>query len=369
MTSSDGQADMSEHYSDPVRRVIADPQRRYAYPPASIDAPPLIHRHFTVANEKVSLQAGAWTDYVSRILDTPMSRSQLREGFYGEIDTYVMPDLIYLDSRTDPLRQARTDARISRDSVRDFVFHVVIDGIIDTTTGPASRKSLQFTPGILALDMGQPMRMLRPTAARVLAFFVPRAAVEAAITDAAAIHGQVVAYTTPLARLVRDHVTALCRDLPQLPPAPAANAIRTCAQLIVAAFSKQQRQRGSARGIVHAAVRAQVERHVQLNLYHRELTPEAIVATFADRYDISRPTLYRLFESEGGLAAYIRHCRLREAADELASNARIAVIDVAYGLGFGSASDFTRAFRRSYGMAPMEFRQLGLDMRDAPGKR
>jgi AraC-like DNA-binding protein len=36
------------------------------------------------------------------------------------------------------------------------------------------------------------------------------------------------------------------------------------------------------------------------------------------------------------------------------------VTDIAYGLGFKSASDFTRAFRRAYGMAPQEFRGLSM---------
>lgn len=35
----------------------------------------------------------------------------------------------------------------------------------------------------------------------------------------------------------------------------------------------------------------------------------------------------------------------------------LTVMEVAYGLGFGSASDFTRAFRRAYDMPPQEFRE------------
>ncbi len=34
------------------------------------------------------------------------------------------------------------------------------------------------------------------------------------------------------------------------------------------------------------------------------------------------------------------------------------VSEIAYGLGFKSASDFTRAFRRTYDMAPLELRDL-----------
>jgi len=73
---------------------------------------------------------------------------------------------------------------------------------------------------------------------------------------------------------------------------------------------------------------------------------------------LPRPTIYRLFQHEGGVGAYIRHLRLRHAADELIRYPHLAVIEIAYGLGFKSASDFTRAFRRAYDMAPQDFRAL-----------
>ena len=83
---------------------------------------------------------------------------------------------------------------------------------------------------------------------------------------------------------------------------------------------------------------------------------------------LSRPTLCRLVEHEGGLGAYIRNRRLREAADELVRSPELAVMDIAYGLGFKSASDFTRAFRRAYYIAPQDLRALALKLRRARGK-
>ncbi|EHP43724.1 AraC family transcriptional regulator [Cupriavidus basilensis OR16] len=312
-----------------------------------------MHQHFTVANEAVALQLPAWRDYVGRILDVPVSRAQVANGFLGELDTYVLKDLTYLDSRTAPVGQIRTTARISTDSVRDFVFHVAMDGIAETVTDfSRQRKSAQFVPGILALDMNQPMHMNRPTRARVLAFFVPRATVEAAIPDAESIHGRVVTYTSPLTRLILDHVTALCHRLPAMPEAEAERTIRNCAHLIIAAFGKQSRLAGNARAAARAAMLERVQRYVQANLHQDGLSPESILQAF----QLPRPTLYRMFEHEGGLGAYIRNCRLQAAADDLVRLAHIGIAEIGYGLGFNSASDFTRAFRRAYGMSPTDFR-------------
>ena len=93
-------------------------------------------------------------------------------------------------------------------------------------------------------------------------------------------------------------------------------------------------------------------RYVQANLHRASLSPESVL----EALQLPRPTLYRLFEHEGGLGAYIRNRRLREAADELVKYPNLPVLDIAYGLGFKSASDFSRAFRRTYEMAPQDLR-------------
>jgi AraC-like DNA-binding protein len=352
---------MDGHYSDAVRMALASPHRRYLYPAApdgnASGEPAVIRRHFTVANEALALQMPAWSDYVSRILEAPITRAQVASGFRGEIDTYVLKDMVYLDSRTDPFVQARTAARISTDTMRDFVFHVAVKGIVDTVTGPsAQRKSTQFVPGIVALDMNQTMRMERPAPARVLAFFLPRATVESVIPDAESLHGRVISYTSPVSRLLLAHVESLCRYLHLMPAHEAKVILQVCATLILEVFGKQARLGDGARAAARAAMLEQVRRHVQANLHQLDLSPESVLRAFP----LPRATLYRMFEDEGGLAAYIRNCRLRAAADELLRLPSMGIMKIAYGLGFNTPSDFSRAFRRGYDMTPQDFRALGL---------
>nr|MBF0683636.1 AraC family transcriptional regulator [Pseudomonas sp.] len=70
----------------------------------------------------------------------------------------------------------------------------------------------------------------------------------------------------------------------------------------------------------------------------------------------SRSHLYRLFQRYGGVSAYILRLRLRQAAAELVRNPGRAITEIAYGLGFNSPSDFSRAFRRAYGYSPSDVR-------------
>lgn len=347
---------MSRTYTQAVSAQIAGVHQRYTPPATPGDAgmaSRIVRRHFTVSQEHPSLQGPAWRDYVARSVEVPLSRAQIANGFRGEIDTYVLDGLAYLDTRTDPLIQSRTLEKISRDTVRDFVFHIALEGPIETVVGAVKQhKSSQFLPGILALDLGQPMRMERPTRSRVLAFFIPRAVVEAQIPDAESIHGTVLAYASPLARLVQAQVAALCLRLPSMEDAEAAQLIRHCAELVIAAFARHSRLSLGARAIDRAVMVDTVKRHIDAHLHSEALSAESVLSCF----NIARPTLYRMFEADGGLQTYIRHSRLREAALELVRFPKMAITDIAYGLGFNSPSDFTRAFRRVYGVAPQDYR-------------
>lgn len=312
----------------------------------------LVHQHFDTYHEPLQRQPLAMRERVSHILDMPVSRTQIANGFRGAIDSYRIKDLLFLDCLTDPFQQTRTVARISTDAVRDFVFHVMLEGTIETRTGLyPQRKSVQSRPGILALDMNQPMHMDRP-ACWVMAFFLPRAIMESVVPDAEAIHGRVIEYTSPLSRLIPAHLAELRRDLPAMSGKEGYRALETCAYLIAAAFGQETRLSGNARAAARAASFARARRYIRENLRQQDLSADSVLKASY----LSRPTLYRLFEHEGGLATYIRNCRLREAADELVRFPHKAVVEIAYGLGFNSASDFNHAFRRAYDMPPVDFR-------------
>ena len=109
---------------------------------------------------------------------------------------------------------------------------------------------------------------------------------------------------------------------------------------------------GSKRAVGRALMFEKTRRYIRENLNDFELSPERVVQALG----LSRPTIYRLFQHEGGLGAYIRQLRLRVAADDFVRFPGIPVQDIGYALGFKSASDFTRAFRRAYDLSPRDVR-------------
>lgn len=321
---------------------------------ASVRAP--MRHHFSTLDVARTQQLVAWRDQTSSFLEIAVSHARVADGFRATLDHYQVDGMRFLRAHTDPITQTRTAPQISTDTMRDYVFHVLLaGGGVETTTGLYPRRNaLQSRPGILVLDMAQRMRMERKCRNQVVALFLPRVLVESVMPDAESLHGRVIDYASPYARLFLGELEALSSRIDTMNVAEARSTMATCAHLIVGAFAKQCGLSGDARAAIRAEAFGRVRQHVERQLHEPDLSLESIV----DASGLSRAALYRLFEHEGGLAAYIRNRRLREAANELIRFPKAPVVEIAYGLGFRSAADFNHAFRRAYEMPPRDFRAL-----------
>ncbi|WP_297356821.1 helix-turn-helix domain-containing protein [Paraburkholderia sp.] len=316
----------------------------------------IAYSHFNVQAEPPQRRLLAWRDRVGHVIDVLPSRSDLERPFQASIDRYQVGDLVFTDCRSDLMVLERSLARISVDSVRDFVFHVFLEGGIANIALPRQREDKPAVARIVALDMGQPVRMQRNDC-RVLTFFVPGELVQEVFPDPEAIHCRALSGAAPLAGMIVRHVAALAQNIGSMSAGEADSAIRAGAQLLVAGFGKDAGLSGNARAAARSVMFDEARRYIKSHLYEETLSPESVLGALP----FPRRSLYRLFEHEGGLSAYIRHLRLRSAAEDLTRYPHATVTEIAYGVGFKSASDFTRAFRRAFDMAPQDFRALAAE--------
>lgn len=328
----------------------------------------IIHTHFDVAKAPLQQRLLAWRERVGHVIDILPSRIDFERPFSASIDRYQAGELALTHCRSDELLLERSIARVSTDRSRGFAFHVFLSGctsqlsVYNHARYSHAKENEISKASILVLDLDQPVRMHRRTC-EVLTFFVGRALVEEMFPHAEALHGRVLTEdASTLTRLIVQHALLLARDLPHMDEALAQEAIRNAVSLIVAALGKQAQLTGSARSAAKAVIYAQVKQYIHKHIDCADLSPEKIVAELK----LSRPTLYRLFQHEGGLAAYIRHLRLRHAVSELTQHIHADIAEIAYGLGFGSPSDFSRAFRRAYDIAPQELRMLSFSRGATP---
>lgn len=317
-----------------------------------LSAPAILRQHYNVQQEAPQRQLLAWRERMGTWLDLLPSRDQLERPFNAWDNCLAVGELSYADIYSDPVRGERSIARISTERYCNyFLFSVCIDGDSHTFEGGYATRSAPLRTKLMALDLDRPIRM-QAHRHRFSALFVPRAMVESMLPDADALHGRGIDGTTPLARLLTSHAVTLNEQIARLDAEEAAAILRSTAQLFVAAFGKQAFLSGSARAAVRAVMFSQARRYINKHLDEPDLCAEKVLRAL----QLPRHTLYRLFEHEGGIAAYISDCRLRAAAYDIANYPQMALKDIAYGVGFNSASAFSRTFRRAYGITPQDFR-------------
>ncbi|MDP9861474.1 MULTISPECIES: helix-turn-helix domain-containing protein [Streptosporangium] len=108
------------------------------------------------------------------------------------------------------------------------------------------------------------------------------------------------------------------------------------------------------------ALRVRIRAFVEHNLADPHLSPAAIAA----HHHISVRYLHLLFQRpETTVMAWIRQRRLENCRADLADPRLRAhsIQDIAARWGFTHATDFSRSFRRAYGMSPKDYRHSVLD--------
>jgi len=99
--------------------------------------------------------------------------------------------------------------------------------------------------------------------------------------------------------------------------------------------------------------------HAVVEYIDRNLDKKLDLAALADIASFSPFHFHRLFRALMGeaLGDYVRRRRLEIAGVRLLSQHGVSVLNIALGVGFGSAEAFTRAFRARFDCSPTEWRK------------
>jgi AraC-like DNA-binding protein len=222
-------------------------------------------------------------------------------------------------------------------------------------TGFADDRPMRVGPDDICLfDMAGTLRTEASDFSNI-SMMVPRAYFAAAFRDVGALNGLVLRADAAQASLVADYLRALVMRLPQLGATEAEAAARAVITLLVTIL---QLQAPGTESVAHdrpPSLLLGITRHIGERLADPGLT----TADLARHFNVSRATLYRLFEPLGGVSDYIRRRRLTGAAIELTGTAGSGKLaDLAFRWGFDSEGSFSRAFKRRFGLTPASARML-----------
>lgn len=107
---------------------------------------------------------------------------------------------------------------------------------------------------------------------------------------------------------------------------------------------------GDCRVRAREALKDLISRHIECHLPSPDLSTSSLLREFG----VSRATLYRMFEAEGGVRNHIATRRLYRAVSDLSRRPHVRgkIHEVAERWGFTSDANFSRSVRRLFGTPP-----------------
>jgi AraC-like DNA-binding protein len=258
------------------------------------------------------------------------------------------------------LDYARTESRIRSDEIDHLGVLVLFGG---EQVGDAEGRSLACGGGVVLADLSRRGHWTS-SASRSMTFAIPRALAEEILPPVRDLHGLVL--SAARAKPLMDHVRALAPHLLMLPAASGPALSRAFLHMlsVVLDHAAEPDLESGTRSILQLAVRQRAETLIEHHLRH----PAFDAQELARLLGLSRSALYRLFEPGGGVATVIRDQRLQQLCTALADPAdHRRVAEKTYACGFADHAQAIRAFRRVYGMTPMEYRaaMLGAEIRNS----
>lgn len=290
-----------------------------------------------------------WRECVGPALDVGISPDEMPHDWSTVTRGWKLGDVMIVRGDYAPQVLTRRAAAIATDRLDPYVLHLnqAPQAIHLDAHG---RRTSAGQRQLLLSDFAQP-RSLR-CQGDVLTVFIPRNALDALLPRQLDLHG--IVPTGACATILASHLQSLASLLPYITRKEAPEATVAITQLLAASLAPSVEMLGLARPAIEVALLRQIRHFIEEHLTDEDLGAARICAHFR----ISRSTLYRLFEAEGGVLSYLQGQRLLRIHALLASPTQRCYLGrLAADFGFKSATHFSRAFRAKFGYSPRETRE------------
>lgn len=293
-------------------------------------------------------QRTAWAEWFQPVFDVSDEHSDEAEGFQAEYSVWNFGDLALTWVSAPATRTVRSATHLRRSPIDHWVISYCQTGPTAVITNGLELKAKPGVPFVWSLGQSSDSRR---AASERLQLYLPRDS----FSDIGGLLDEVVGSVMDggPGQLLVEYLLLLRHSLPNLTPEEAARLADPIRAMVAACIAPSADRSQRAQPQIQVALFEKVRRAVSENLHSPSLGPEKLCRETA----MSRSQLYRVLESEGGVARYIQRCRLSEGFSILSDVSNtLPIADVAARLCFDDPSSFTRAFKREFGVTPMDVR-------------
>ena len=300
----------------------------------------------------------AWNEAIGVIFDT-RPRKSVEEGFFAAVDAAFVGDVGIGRLCGTAQDFDRSRYKIARDGMDGYLLQFYLSGRSASRGG--SNSEVAGEGDLYVIDMAQPLATTT-TDHDQITLVVPRRLLSNRLESPDASHMRIIPAGLPLVTLFRESLKSFQGQIDNMSHREAETVIHPLLDLAAAAINGHVDERNAAG--VNLAHFVGLRRHVEDNLLDPDLTLDSLLTTFG----LSRRKAYRLFEPVGGFTTYVNRRRLQRALQSLRSVdwRHVPISEIGMAHGFSNPENFSRAFRREYGLSPREVRQLADSGRSLP---
>lgn len=317
---------------------------------ASVEAaPPQVHVRLDgrVLPEACEL----WRAALAPLFDVRIGVAQ--GAFSGELMALHLGDsLIARCAGSVEHRFKRGIVEIRRSNIDHILIQLYAAGGVQ---GEYGNRALNAGVGsISVLDLGRTLDSSTPPFANIT-LTVPRDRLPASLRSWN-LHGTVLDAGQGSARLLASHLSQLLLAGDALTGEERAASVTAALIMLEGSGARLRDSEPDVQKAARRSMRKLVQRYIEEHLTVEALSPEQVAGAFR----LSRASLYRLFDADGGVNAYIQGRRLDRCFDELARSkgSGLSIAELAYRYAYSNESTFSRAFRRRFSLSPREVRAL-----------
>ncbi|MFF5497429.1 helix-turn-helix domain-containing protein [Streptomyces aquilus] len=260
---------------------------------------------------------------------------------------------------TDAVEVVRTTRDVTADGRTHLFARLQLQGT--ALVFQDGRRARLRPGGLVFYDAGRPFSVVLPEQQRARVLMVPRPLLRLGEAELGRITAKVVGDPPDgPAALLLPLLDGLVREIDAAAPAAREDLARAGADLLAALAAIRSTGTGAAgagtsAGTGQDAMLDRVKATIDARLAEPELSPGVLAA----EHGISLRYLHKLFQERGTtVGGWIRRRRLEACRAELArpSAADRTIAAVAARWGFASPAHFSHAFRKAYGVSPVQYR-------------
>lgn len=302
----------------------------------------------------------AWRDLVSSVFVPTMPDGHGRRDLRAQVKSINFGHALIFDVQAEAQGFVRSPRLIAHEPLDHYLLQVYRKGVCQGRYGAVENT---VHPGDIKLvDLAGAFETSN-TDFDNITLTIPRPLLAPLLERPDTLHGRVLPRDSAMTRVLAAHIRQLADHAADMDMAEGVALANATVRLVAACLGVSKRARDETALHRAAAVGQAVRDFIEQDLTAATLEPDLL----ARRFRMSRSQLYRLFEEDGGVLAYIRGRRLQRCFQLLTNplHAGRAIGEIALGHGFTSEAHFSRLFRRTFGMTPSEARRAGAAARMA----